>query len=266
MSGSVAVTRPAPQIVQLTLDRPDRLNALDHAVIAELHTALTAVATDPACRVVLLTGAGRAFCAGADLAGVGAAPGAEDMGEVQGALHGLEHISGLTRRLRALPQPVIAAVNGAAVGAGLALALGADVRIAGQAARFGVAFVRVGLSGGDMGTSWLLPRLIGAARAADLMLTGRIIDAAEAERAGLVARIAADPVAAALEYAETILANSPFGVAMTKAAITVALEIPTLDTAMELENRTQVLARMTADSGEAISAFREKRAPTFRNR
>src|SRR3546814_63295 len=154
----------------------------------ELHQALLAAGSDRACRAIVLTGAGRGFCAGLDLGGYGAAPDSEGRGAVGTGFATQQHIAGLIPRLRSLHQPVIAAVNGAAAGGGLALALGSDIRIASTSAKFNVAFVRIGLSGCDIGVSWMLPRLIGASRAWELMLTGRVIDSAEADSIGLVTR------------------------------------------------------------------------------
>ncbi len=155
-------------------------------------------------------------------------------------------IAGLVPKMRSVPQPIIAAVNGAASGGGLALALASDVRIAAQSARFNVAFIRVGLSGCDIGVSWMLPRLIGASRAFELLLTGRLIDAAEADRIGLVTRVVPDGsvVDSALETAELIVGNSPFGVRMTKEVMWSQLEIGSLQAGIDLENRTQVLVEL----------------------
>jgi enoyl-CoA hydratase len=181
---------------------------------------------------------------------------------------GQQHIASLVPKMRALRQPVIAAVNGPAAGGGLALALASDVRLAAPAARFGVAFVRIGLSGCDIGVSWLLPRLIGASRAFELMLTGRVIDAAEADRLGLVSRVVEDrPVIdAALDVADEILANSPTGVWMTKEVMWSQLEVGSLQAGIDLENRTQVMTSMTEDLREAVTAFGEKRPPRFGGR
>ena len=161
-------------------------------LIAELHDVLSGIAADTSCRVVLLTGSGRGFCAGLDLGGYGSAPGSEGLGRVERTFATQTHIAALVPLLRSLPQPVIAAVNGPAAGGGLALALASDIRIAASSARFNVAFVRLGISGCDIGVSWLLPRLIGASRAWELMLTGRIIGAEEADRIGLVLRVVPD--------------------------------------------------------------------------
>jgi enoyl-CoA hydratase len=169
--------------------------------------------------------------------------------------------------LRELPQPVIAAVNGPAAGGGLALALASDVRIAGQAARFGDAFVRIGLSGCDVGVSWLLPRLIGASRAFELMLTGRVIDAAEADRIGLVSRVVPDKelLETALTVAREIIGNSPFGIRMTKDVMWSQLEIGSMAAGIALENSTQITTSYSTDQPEAAAAFLQRRTPEFRD-
>ncbi len=265
---TVLIDRPADGVAVLTLNRPEKLNAMDVALVEELHEALAAVAVDRACRVVVLTGAGRGFSAGLDLGGYGEAPGAEGRGAVGAGFATQQHIAALVPRLRSLHQPVIAAVNGPAAGGGLALALASDVRIAAASARFNVAFVRIGLSGCDIGVSWLLPRLIGASRAWELMLTGRIIDSEEADRIGLVSRVVPDGtvVDAALETAALIAANSPWGVRMTKEVAWSQLEVGSLQAGIDLENRTQVLSSFTADMQEAMTAFLEKRPPSFGDR
>jgi enoyl-CoA hydratase len=174
----------------------------------------------------------------------------------------------LVPKLRGLRQPVIAAVNGAASGGGLALALAADVRLASPAARFNVAFVRIGLSGCDIGVSWLLPRLIGASRAFEMLLSGRMVEADEADRVGLVSRLvpADDLLDEAVAIAEAIAANSPFGVWMTKEVMWSNLETGSLQAGIDLENRTQILASLTGDMTEAVAAFLEKRPPAYRDR
>jgi enoyl-CoA hydratase len=160
---------------------------------------------------------------------------------------------------------VIAAVNGPATGAGLALAVAADIRICGESARFGAAFVRLGLSGCELGLSYLLPRLVGQTLAFEMTLTGRLVDAAEAHRCGLVLDVVADAlvVDAALELADRIACNSPFGVRMTKEVMRSNLDAPGLAAAMQLENRTQVLCFQAPDAAEAMAAFLERRAPVF---
>ncbi len=257
-----------PGVRLLTLNRPDRLNAMDHQLVSELHARLDEVASDPDVRCVVLTGAGRGFCAGLDLKAGAGVPGTEELGRPQQGLATQQHIATLIPHLRSLKVPVVAAVNGPASGGGFALALGSDVRVCASSARFNVAFVRIGLSGCDIGVSWLLPRLVGAGRAFELLLTGRIIDAAEADDLGLVTRVVddGDVVDAALDVAEQVVANSPFGVWMTKEVMWSNLEVPSLQAGIDLENRTQILSSFTEDSREAMAAFLEKRAPEFRNR
>ena len=262
---TVQLSSPKPGVTLVTLDRQERLNAMSHELIADLHGALDDIALDRGCRVVILTGAGRGFCAGLDLKGAGTAPGAEGLGAVQAGMTSQQHIASLVPKLRSLRQPVIAAVNGAAAGGGFALALASDVRLAAPEARFNVAFVRIGLSGCDIGVSWLLPRLIGASRAFELLLTGRVIDAAEAERLGIVSRVVHDRpvVEAALDVADEIIANSPLGVWMTKEVMWSQLEVASLQAGLDLENRTQIMSTFAGDMREAVAAFLEKRPPDF---
>jgi enoyl-CoA hydratase len=262
---TLLVDQPEEGVTRITLNRPDRLNAMNVELVAELHDALGAIATDSACRVVVLTGAGRGFCAGLDLGGYGPAPRSEGLGRVETGFATQTHIATLVPRLRSLPQPVIAAVNGPAAGGGLAMSLACDVRIAAASARFNVAFVRLGISGCDIGVSWMLPRLIGASRAWELMLTGRIIEAEEADRIGLVLRVVPDDrlLEAALETARLIAANSPWGIRMTKEVMWSQLEVSSLQAGIDLENRTQVLSSMTGDMQEAVAAFLEKRPARY---
>src|SRR6476660_4823162 len=189
MTPVVLVQEPAPHVRQLTLNRPEQLNAMTAELCEALHAEVRAIAADRACRAVILTGAGRGFCAGLDLGGYGASPGNDGSDEPRDRLANQEHMSRLILELRGLPQPVIAAVNGPAAGFGLALAIGSDIRYAASEAVFRVAFINIGVSNCDMATSWLLPRLIGASRAHELMLTGRRVDAQEALAIGLVADV-----------------------------------------------------------------------------
>jgi enoyl-CoA hydratase len=261
----LTVDRSHDGVALVTLDRPEARNAMDAEMIAALHETFETLHQDRSCRVVVLTGAGAGFCAGLDLKTGATPPAAQGLGRAQAGLATQQSIANLVPRMRSMRPVVIAAVNGAASGGGLALALASDIRVAATSARFNVAFVRVGLSGCDIGVSWLLPRLIGASRAYELMLTGRFVDATEAERIGLVTRVVPDGevVAAALDQAELILANSPFGVQMTKEVMWSQLEVGSLTAGIDLENRTQLLASTTADLGEALAAFAEKRPPQF---
>jgi enoyl-CoA hydratase len=263
---AVDITRPRDGVARVTLNRPESLNAMNAELIAGLHDAFAELRDDRDCRVIVLTGAGRAFCAGLDLREGASPPQAAGLGRAQAGLVVQQSIARLVPTMRAMRQPIIAAVNGAASGGGLALALASDIRVCAPAARFNVAFVRVGLSGCDIGVSWLLPRLIGASRAYQLMLTGRFVDAAEALHMGLVTTVADDVLAAADEQADLILANSPFGIHMTKEVMWSQLEVGSLQAGIDLENRTQLLASQTADLAEAMRAFMEKRPPVFGDR
>jgi enoyl-CoA hydratase len=249
-----------PGIHLIELNRPDRLNAISHELLERFHEVQSEVAADPSCRVVVLTGRGRGFCAGLDLGHFDT----DRQGPGQ-AMRFQKRIAALMTGLRELPQPVIAAVNGPAAGGGLALTLASDVRIAGASAKFGNAFVRIGVSGCDVGVSWLLPRLIGASRAFELMLTGRVIDATEADRIGIVSRVVPDDelLERAVSVAREIVGNSPFGVRMTKDVMWNQLEIGSMSAGIALENSTQVASVFGRDQGEAVSAFLERRPANF---
>lgn len=261
----VEVSVPSEGIAQVTLNRPASLNAMTADMVESLHDALATIGRDRTCRVVVLTGAGRGFCAGLDLGGYGEAPGFEWHGRVEKGFAVQKHIASLIPRLRSLPQPVIAAVNGPASGGGFALVLGSDVRIAARSAKFNAAFIKIGLSACDIGTSWLLPRLVGAARAQELMLTGRLFDAEEASRIGLVVDVVDDDDLLAVAHAKAaeIMTNTPLGVALTKEGMWSALEIPGLQAAIDLENRQQIMASFSDDAREARAARQEKRAPRY---
>jgi enoyl-CoA hydratase len=231
----------------LRFDRPAKLNPLSDATVASLHQTLDELARDAALRVLVLTGSGRAFCAGFDLSEAAAAPDEDAIGRAAAWTARQEAFAGLVSKLRALRAPVIAAVNGLANGGGLALALAAEVRYAAASARFNAAFVKVGMTGCDMGVSWLLPRCVGLSRSFEILLTGRMVDAAEAERIGLVTATVpdADLLPRALATARAIAANDAFGVWMTKRGGWANAEAPGLAQAIELENRSQILAQST---------------------
>jgi enoyl-CoA hydratase len=261
----VLVDEPAPHVRRLTLNRPDELNTITSELNEALRDELRAIAAERSCRAVVLTGAGRGFCAGLDLRGYGRAPGNDGSDEARDRLANQQHMSGLILELRALPQPVIAAVNGPAAGFGLALALGCDIRHAAESAVFRAAFINIGVSNCDMGTSWLLPRLIGASRSHELMLTGRRVRAEEALRIGLVADVVPDGELAgrALEAATQIASNAPWGVRLTKQGMWTALELPSERAAIEFEDRQQIMSTFGAAPPEAIAAFLEKRPAEF---
>jgi enoyl-CoA hydratase/carnithine racemase len=266
--GEVRTTRPRDGVLRIELNRPERLNAMTAGMVEGLHDALTEAERDPGCRVVVLTGAGRGFCAGLDLGGYGTPPGAPQEGEIHRTLRTQRHIATLMQRIRRLPQPVVAQVNGPAAGGGLALVLAADLRIAATEAVFAVSFLRVGFSGCDMGTSWVLPRLVGAGRAHELMMTARRFDAGEALRIGLLAdAVPAEELAARVGRAvDDLLAMPPLSLSLTKQGMWLSLEVPSFDAAVELENRQQVLTSATADQQEAMAAFLERRPAAYDNR
>jgi enoyl-CoA hydratase len=259
----IRVETPRPGIARVTLDRPDRLNALSWEMVDEYIGLWDALGSEPDVRVIVLTGAGRGFCAGLDLKQRDDALGGGD--DIYTVSVRQEKIAALAISLRRLPQPVIAAVNGPAAGGGFAIALASDVRLAAPEATFVASFVRIGLSGCDAGVSYLLPRVVGLGHASEILLTGEPVPAAEAERIGLVNRVvpAEDLDTAALDLAELMARNSPFGVWMTKKGLERNVDAPSLEAAAELENRTQVLATRTQDMTEALAAFREKRPASF---
>jgi enoyl-CoA hydratase len=265
MTSLLLADDPAPHVRQLTLNRPDQLNAMTAELCEELHGELRRVAVDRSCRVVILTGAGRGFCAGLDLHGYGTAPQNDGSDEPRDRLANQEHMSRLILELRALPQPVIAAVNGPAAGFGLALTLGCDIRYASPEAVFRAAFLNIGVSNCDMAISWLLPRLIGASRSHELMLTGRRVDAEEALRIGLVADVVDEArlLERAVEAAVQIASLAPWGVRLTKRGMWTALEVPSEQAAIEYEDRQQIMATFGKAVPEAIAAFLEKRPAEF---
>lgn len=262
----IDVTSPREGVAIVSFNRPDRLNALTERLVDELHEALAALDRDTDCRVVVLTGRGRAFCAGLDLDGYTERGSAGFDDSVITHLERQRHIATVAERLHALRVPVIAAINGAAAGGGLAFACASDIRICVPEAVFAVSFIRAGYSACDIGTSWLLPRIVGAGRAHELMLTGRRFGADEAERIGLVTQVVAaeELLPAALEKASEIMLNPPFSVELTKSGMWTALETPAFHASVEFENRQQILTAMTADCAEARAAFLGKRAPHYR--
>lgn len=264
MYETLLTERPRDGVLLLTLNRPDRLNAITFRMFDELHELCRALKDDEGVRAVVVTGSGRGFCAGLDL---DEAATLADMSPAE-MYRGQERWAGAYEALHDLPQPVIAAVNGAAAGGGLGLALAADVRVASTHARFNAAFVRIGLSAGDVGVSWSLPRVVGLGHAAELMLTGRFVDASEAERIGLVNHVVEpdELLDAAFAVADQIAANTPFGVMLTKRVLQANVDAGSLRQAIEVENRGQTLATRGEDFREALSAFRAKRPPHFAGR
>ena len=249
----------------VALNRPGRLNALTAEMIADLTAYFRAAVDRAETRVIMLRGEGRGFCAGIDLE-------RENEGTVQGSIPGMyrvqESLSDLVLAMRRCPQPIIALVHGAAAGGGFALALACDVRLATPAARFIPSFVKIGLSAGDCGLSYFLPRLVGRAAAAQIMLAGQTVDAARAVALGLVAELVDEDRMpdAGMALAREMLGASPMGLRMTKDLINLNADAPSLEAALALENRTQVLLGQTDDLREGVAAFLEKRHPDYRGR
>lgn len=258
------------QIVELQLHRPQSRNALSWELMRELKAALHLLDQDNRARVIILSGAGKSFCAGLDLLDQNNPDSLRDtIGEIKaGSRAGMraqEYMADIALLMRRIQQPIIAAVHGHAYGGGLALALACDLRIAASSARFCSQFIRLGVSGCDFGVSYTLPRLIGASRAHDMMLTARVVDAEQAEQWGLVTRLTSDDALAedARTLARSLTEFSPYGVISTKQAMWENLNAQSLQQALQLENRNQILNGLSGDVEEAAAAFFEKRPPRF---
>ncbi|MGE2725445.1 enoyl-CoA hydratase/isomerase family protein [Mycolicibacterium pulveris] len=255
------LTYPRPDVAVLTLNRPDKLNALSYELVEDLHTTLAEINANNDCRVVVLTGAGRGFCSGLDLSD----PSPERAGQgtefPRSGMRWQERIADLTARLHRLRQPVIAAVNGIAYGGGMGIALACDIRIAAQSARFCTQFIKLGLGGCDIGVSYTLPRIVGAGPAFDLILTARAVEADEALRLGMVSRVTPDGevLDTALSIAETLCGYGKFGVESTKQVLWANLEAASLEAALHLENRSQILSSTSGDMRAATEAFHHRR-------
>ena len=249
----------------LTLNRPDHLNSLDPVMIDELQRYFLHLYTAPEVRIVVIRGAGRAYCAGLDLkherrqnqsvANTGPAAG----------LRAQRAISEIVMRMRRCPQPILSLVHGPACGGGFALALASDFRIAGESARMNAAFIKLGLGGCDIGVSYFLPRLVGVSVASELLLTGRFIKASRAERVGLVSEVVPDEklTEAARPYIEEMLATSPLGLRLTKDCLNHSVDAGSLEAAIAMEDRNQILCSQTHDLKEGVAAFLEKRSPNW---
>lgn len=245
----------------ITLNRPESLNAMSRTMMLELQHYFGELYTRPEIRAVVLRGAGKAFCAGLDLKE------RREPGE-GGPVNGLRvqrRVSEIVMRMRRAPQPIISLIHGAASGGGFALALASDIRLAGPRARMNAAFIRIGLTACDVGVSYFLPRLVGSALASELLLTGAFIDAERALKVGLVSDVVpeADLDARGHAMVEAILANSPLGVRLTKEALNMNIDAQSLEAAIALEDRQQILCAQTDDMREGIGAFLEKRDPTY---
>jgi enoyl-CoA hydratase/carnithine racemase len=250
------LTRPRPDVAVITLNRPEKLNALNYGLVEELHQTLEDINGDGECRVVVLTGAGRGFCSGLDLTDPNPSEGGGGLEFPRSGMRWQESIANLTTRLHRLRQPVIAAVNGPAYGGGFALALACDIRIAAQSARFCTQFIKLGIGGCDIGVSYTLPRVVGAGQAFDLILTARTVEADDALRIGLVSRLSDGSVLDdALAIAETLCSYGKFGLESTKQVLWANLAASSLESALHLENRSQILASTGGEIGAATQAF-----------
>ena len=256
----VELERPEEGIARIVLNRPDRLNAINFELVGELHTALDRVALDGTCKVVVLTGSGRAFCSGLDLKDWGPLPAVGEHPHRMAGSTGQSFMSSLMAHVRRTPQIVIASVNGVAYGGGFALSLASDLRVAARSASFCSAFIRTGLTGTDMGVSYFLPRLIGASQAFDLMVTGRAVDAEEAERMGMISRLVDDQdlVDHTLQLARTVASYTAVGLRMTKEAMWANLDTPDLASCLALENRNQDLAGQTEEVRTYMARYRDQ--------
>jgi enoyl-CoA hydratase len=248
----------------VTLDRPQQLNALNRVMTAEIGDYFRRLADSRATRVVVLQGAGRAFCAGLDLK-EGPDTGPDGGSGATALLIRQRRYSELVLAMRRAPQPIVALLRGAVCGAGFGLALAADIRIAADSARMNAAGLRIGLSGTDLGMSYFLPRMVGASVSAELLLTGRFIDAARAERVGLVSEVVADDALdeAGRRIAAEMLRAAPLGLRLTKDSLRCGLEAGSLDDAISVEDRNQVMCNQTGDFQEGMRSFVEKRPPRF---
>ena len=262
----VLVDRPRPNIALITLNRPERMNSMAFDVMVPLKGVIEEITYDNDVRVVVLTGAGRGFSSGADHKSAGAVPNIDGLTRPTFALRSMEVLDDVIMGLRRMHQPVIAAANGPAIGGGLCLALAADIRIASTEAYFRAAGINNGLTGSELGLSYLLPRAIGASRAFEIMLTGRDVDADEAERIGLVSRKVPGGLLLETCYqvAEQIAAFSRPGVELTKRTLWTGLDAGTLEGHMQAEGLGQLFVRLlTANFEEAVAARAEKRSPVF---
>ncbi len=262
---TIYIEKPTDHISVIVMNRPERLNAMSAELCTDLCQAFRQVSDDNDTWVVIITGKGRAFCSGLDLEDHGLVPGIDGLNVPPIAMRSIEHFGKVVPTLRSMLQPVIAVINGPAYGGGMCLSLGADIRIAEESAVFNATGIVNGLTSTELGASYLLPRLIGASHSFDMMLTGRTVDAKEAKEMGLVSRLVSDGkgMDTALEIAEKMLKFSHYGLEMTKQTLWANLEVPGMQAAIDLENRSQLLLGLTDNLPECIMARREKRQPMY---
>jgi enoyl-CoA hydratase len=273
----IVVEELEPGIHSITLNRPHRRNALSQGLLVALHGAIDELNSDPAARVIVLQGEGASWCAGADMKGGEDAQGDLDghplaklfsrtQGSTTRSFMAQELMAGLFEKIHRVRIPVIAAINGAAHGGGFALALACDIRVASPEATFGAVFIKRGVSACDMGSSYLLPRFVGASRSAELLLTGRVFGAEEAERIGLLLDVVPSEqlLERAMKTAREIASNPPLAVWMTKETMWQTIDAPSFRHALDMENRTQIMCTTTGELSEAFAAFVEKREPSWK--
>jgi enoyl-CoA hydratase/carnithine racemase len=265
MSYATLKVEPRGGVEILSLNRPERLNALSPEMAGELTSYFVGLQARLYVRVVILRGEGRLFCAGADLGTDAFSEAGAGRAQRQMAMQKL--YSGVVRAMRACPQPIIALIHGAACGGGLSLALASDVRYAAPNARMNAAYIRVGLGGCDMGAGYLLPRLVGLSNASEFLLTGRFIDAERALRMGLVSEIVSEDklLETGLALAADMLKTAPMGLRLTKDTLNAEIDAPSLDAALTIEDRQQVILLETGDHKEAVAAFLGKRPAAFKD-
>jgi len=264
----VLVEKPRPHVTVVTLNRPTRMNAMAFDVMIPFRDALAEISADNDTRVVVLTGAGHGFCSGADLESAGILPNTDGLGAPLKALRAMELLDDVVLAIRGMHQPVIAAVNGPAIGGGFCLSLAADVRVASETAYFRAAGINNGLTASELGLSYLLPRAVGSSRAAEIMLTGRDVDAAEAERIGLVSAVTPgdDLLKRCYAMAERIISFSHTGIELTKRSLWSSLDAASLEAHLRYEGTAQLFVRLTTQNfEEAVRARKERRQPEFRD-
>jgi enoyl-CoA hydratase len=262
----VLVDKPRPHVTLITLNRPERMNAMAFDVMIPLRERIEEVSVDNDTRVVVLTGAGGAFCSGADLEDPGALPNVDGLTLTSIARRAMEVLDDVVLALRKMHQPVIAAVGGPAIGGGFCLSLAADIRVASESALFRAAGINNGLTASELGISYLLPRAIGSSRAFEMMLTGRDVDAAEAERVGLVSSVVSQEALldACYDVAERIIGYSRVGTEVTKRMLWSSLDAGSLQAHMDHEGIAQLYVRLTTHNfEEAVRARKEKRPPVY---
>ena len=255
----IEIEKPRPHVTLVTLNRPERMNAMAFDVMIPLRDTLRDISLDNECRVVVLTGAGRGFCSGLDLTDPNPSQAGGGTEFPRSGMRWQERIANLTARIHRLRQPVIAAVNGPAYGGGFGIVMACDIRLASASARFCTQFIKLGLGGCDIGVSYTLPRIIGAGAAFDLILTARVVDADEAQRLGIVSRLSESVVDDALAIAETLCGYGKFGLESTKQVLWANLEASSLEAALHVENRSQILASTSGEMLEAANAVLPRR-------